>query len=472
MSRTSKYILGFFALISTLHNAFYDLHPDEAYYWDWSRHLSLSYLDHPPMIAYLIRIFTGIFGTHEWSIRLVNVCCLSLASYLIYHFAKQLFNTQTADTALVLWLCLPVNAHLFWFTSPDNPLILFWTAALYSYYLALQTKRIRYFYLTGLSIGFALLSKYPAILLLISLFLYTLLHRSYHYVFKNIHLYLSGLLSLLIFSPVLIWNAQHQWASFVFQWTHGVATKKTLSLNFAVGFLGGQLLIVTPVFFIGLFVLLFQHKKIITCNEKWNYLLIPFFVTLGFFGYQGLFAVSHPYWPTTAYISIIILFAYWIHTQSLKNFKMAIMATSLPMIFVIKFPQTLAFVLPTHHAQLNKILFEIPINRALGFKSIMQQASLFIKSQDLILTSHYFEAAEARFYLPNHPNVYILSGKKVSMYDKWSQSIRQTRHPQAWYIGNYQESLQPFFNHCTKITTLAYTGGFAQKNYGLYNCVQ
>jgi hypothetical protein len=34
------------------------LHPDEAYYWLWSRHLALSYFDHPPMIAYLIKLST------------------------------------------------------------------------------------------------------------------------------------------------------------------------------------------------------------------------------------------------------------------------------------------------------------------------------------------------------------------------------------------------------------------------------
>ena len=54
--------------------------PDETNYWQWSRYLALGYHDHPPMIAWTIRLATSLFGQHEWAVRLPTVLGLTVTS--------------------------------------------------------------------------------------------------------------------------------------------------------------------------------------------------------------------------------------------------------------------------------------------------------------------------------------------------------------------------------------------------------
>ena len=57
-----------------------DLETDEAYYWLWSRHLAISYYDHPPLIAYLIRLGTALFGDTVFGVRSMAIACMIAAS--------------------------------------------------------------------------------------------------------------------------------------------------------------------------------------------------------------------------------------------------------------------------------------------------------------------------------------------------------------------------------------------------------
>ena len=50
-----------------------DLRTDEAYYWTWSKENVLSFLDHPPMIAWFIRFGTAIFGDTNFGVRFAGV---------------------------------------------------------------------------------------------------------------------------------------------------------------------------------------------------------------------------------------------------------------------------------------------------------------------------------------------------------------------------------------------------------------
>ena len=49
--------------------------PDEAYYWNYAQHMDLSFFDHPPMVAWLIWLGTGLFGDNEFGVRVGAVIC-------------------------------------------------------------------------------------------------------------------------------------------------------------------------------------------------------------------------------------------------------------------------------------------------------------------------------------------------------------------------------------------------------------
>jgi 4-amino-4-deoxy-L-arabinose transferase-like glycosyltransferase len=82
----------------------YDLIPDEAYFWVWSRHLALSYRDKGPLVAWTIWIGTKIFGDTVFGIRFFAVLLSVGTAYQLYRLARRLYDEPTA-----LW-CLGVAA--------------------------------------------------------------------------------------------------------------------------------------------------------------------------------------------------------------------------------------------------------------------------------------------------------------------------------------------------------------------------
>src|SRR5262244_1762129 len=64
---------------------------DEAYYWMWSKALAGGYYDHPPMVAFVIRLGTLIAGDTELGVRLVSILLALPMSYAVFRSAAILF---------------------------------------------------------------------------------------------------------------------------------------------------------------------------------------------------------------------------------------------------------------------------------------------------------------------------------------------------------------------------------------------
>jgi len=71
----------------------FDLSPDEAHYWEWSRRLDLSYYSKGPMVAYIIAFFTKVGGNNEFSVRIGAVIIAAVVSILLYIMARDIFNS-------------------------------------------------------------------------------------------------------------------------------------------------------------------------------------------------------------------------------------------------------------------------------------------------------------------------------------------------------------------------------------------
>jgi len=200
---------------------------DSFYYWTWSQHLGLSYLDGPPMIAYMMHLSTLMFGKHFFAINFVSVACAMAAVYFIVKIGRLLSNEETAWIAALLWLIFPiVTQNTFARTTYDSPESLFWLMAVYYTACYTEDRRSLNLYAIGLSVGLALLSKYSGVVLILALCVYFAVTPSLRHVFKNKHFYLAALLALILFSPVLIWNGLHDWASFKFQIDQHTVTHK------------------------------------------------------------------------------------------------------------------------------------------------------------------------------------------------------------------------------------------------------
>jgi len=199
-----------------------ELIPDEAYYWTYSRHLDIGYLDHPPLIAWLIRIGTGLFGQTELGVRLPALVCGLLTIGFLTRLASELHGRDAGLAAAVLAAGLPFFFAFGAIATPDPPLIAAWAVALLYLKRALIDGRAGAWWGVGIAFGLGLLAKYTMVLLGLSVFVFMLVDPEARRWFARPQPYLAALLALLLFSPVLVWNAQHGWISFTYQLRHGI----------------------------------------------------------------------------------------------------------------------------------------------------------------------------------------------------------------------------------------------------------
>lgn len=189
---------------------------DEAYYYDWSRNPAFGYYSKPPMVAWLTAGMSFLFGSAEWALRLGSVICYALAGLCIYGLTLSLYDAKTARISVCVFLTLPFVSFSSLFVTTDAPLLLFFAASLWTFSLALQSRSMRWWLLTGLFGGLGLLSKYSMGIFLPGLLLVLLQnqHPGRHFAAPGI--WVGGLLAFLIFLPNLLWNFQHDFIT----WRH------------------------------------------------------------------------------------------------------------------------------------------------------------------------------------------------------------------------------------------------------------
>jgi dolichol-phosphate mannosyltransferase len=236
-------ILGYTIALHLVYMGLPELLHEEAYYWNYGQHLALSYLDHPPLLAWLIRSSTELLGTSEWSVRLVALVSWMVTAIFCFQTAWTMYNRSTAFRVLILVSVLPAFFCTGFLSTPDAPLIACWSATLFFLYKALIQEQARSWYGVGLGLGLGMLSKYTIALLVPSMCVFLLLHKDSRKWLTKPEPYLSAGLALLIFSPVLIWNAENNWASFVFQGPRRVAGDFSFSLP---ALIGSMFLLLTP----------------------------------------------------------------------------------------------------------------------------------------------------------------------------------------------------------------------------------
>jgi 4-amino-4-deoxy-L-arabinose transferase-like glycosyltransferase len=207
---------------------------EEAYYWNYAQHLDFGYLDHPPMVALLIKLSTLLFGTHEFGVRASSLFCWFIASYFSFKWTN-LLKPRAGIFAIALLAILPFFFLHALIITPDQPLIACWSAGLYCLYRCLVRKEARYWYGAGVCFGLGLLSKYTMVLLGVSGLIYMAANVDAWHWFRRKEPYLCALIALILFSPVIYWNMQHDWASFAFQSTRRIHAQDDFSLHYLLG---------------------------------------------------------------------------------------------------------------------------------------------------------------------------------------------------------------------------------------------
>jgi hypothetical protein len=435
---------------------------DTFYYWDWSRHLALSYFDGPPLIAYCIRLFTLVFGESLFSLNICGIALTGLATWVLYRTARLFLSVQASLVSTALWLFSPIiTLDLLHQTTYDNPQALFWITTLYCVIKYLQSKQDRYLYLTGISIGFLLLSKYTGIVLVLGLLIF-LLFSSYRYVYKSRHFYLAGCLSLLIFSPVLIWNYQHNWLSFYFQLqAHTLPSMHRAWWAGPKAFLTQFVPVLNVFLLTPIFCLMKRYHKgspIVVLN------LLVSVTVLFFYLYAATKVTIRPLW-LAPYLTSAVLLAGVLYEKGCYQKTTACLIGGYFAVSVVILMS-------------NNTFFHIGHGSKLASYHLIKQFNETHDATDsLLLTPNWLEA-RAFFFMKPHREVYTLDcGGEENQYGLWGKNIKKQLANQsirkALYIDftNRLACLEKTFDSCERIPTKPYVNG--NKKYALfaYQCM-
>ncbi|GAB1715146.1 MAG: hypothetical protein NTAFB05_01880 [Nitrobacter sp.] len=276
-----------------------DLRTDEAYYWTWSKESALSFLDHPPMIAWFIRLGTAIFGDTNFGVRFAGLLAMPISQLLLADIVRRV----TRDIRAAVLAVLMMEAALYYGllmakVAPDVALIPFELAMVWSLVRLTESGDARWWLAAGFFGGLALLSKLTALMLVPAVVLFIVVPDWRSRWLRSPYLWAAPLIAAAVFSPVLIWNWMHDWASFRFQFVrataaHGV-TLRTLGdyLGLQFGQVGPILL---PVVLVGVAVTAwrgFRHRDPVSVLLS-AAVLVPF----GYFLWKSLTLRVGDTWP-------------------------------------------------------------------------------------------------------------------------------------------------------------------------------
>ena len=227
--------------------AYLPLTPDEAYYWTWSRALAPGYVDHPPMVALWIKAGTLLLGETPLGVRLLGPLAVALGTWLLADCAERLFSGRRAGlTAGLLWNATLIVGAGSMVMTPDAPLLLFWCGTLWAMVRIASGGSGGWWLAAGGCAGAASASKYTAAFLWIGIGLWVLVVPSARVWLRRPAPWIGAGLGAAIFLPVVLWNAGHDWVSFLKQGGRVADWQPARAVGFLGELIGGQIGLATP----------------------------------------------------------------------------------------------------------------------------------------------------------------------------------------------------------------------------------
>jgi 4-amino-4-deoxy-L-arabinose transferase-like glycosyltransferase len=219
---------------------------DEAYYRLWALAPAMSYLDHPPMVGWTIALGRWVAGDSPFGIRLPAILVSLLGPFVLWRTASILFGSVVARRAVWLALAMPLLAVGGVIVTPDTPSVLFWGLAGWALAELHVSRNANWWLAVGLFAGLGLLSKYSNLFVGASILLWLVLISGNRVWFRSWQLWAGGAVACLLTLPVVLWNVEHDWASFAKQFGR-VGRGQHLTLRYLGELLGGSFGLMSPV---------------------------------------------------------------------------------------------------------------------------------------------------------------------------------------------------------------------------------
>lgn len=470
----SLFVRGFLA-------AFLEFGNDEVYYRLYALYPDLSHFDHPPMVGYVIQLFSlNLYFDNEFFIRLSSVLFGVINTILIFSIAK-LINGERAG----LFAALLYNASIYCFIIagvfilPDTPQLLFWLLSLY-FMLELLPKSAFFkddhmkMLMLGIFIGLGMISKYTSVFLWFAVGAYIIFfNRKW---LRQWSFYVSTIISLIIFLPVIIWNVQNDFISFTFQGGRVSPQETAINISSFLREFFGQVFYNNPVNVVLIVISLFAIRKSAGFIEKENkrILLLSSFPLILTFLLFSLFRGTLPHWTGPAYLALIVFAsAYWSEKLTQKKavfpITMQIPAWFLVLILTLGILQIRFGILFTDTSDditrygKKDVTLDMYGWREAGekFAEFFMEESKAGQKEEFIISHRWFPAANIDYYIagPNHIKVLGLGDLESIHKYAWINNYRGgfSKGMNSYYITHSRDFKDPqiyYGDNFEKITAL------------------
>lgn len=284
-----------------------ELYPDEAQYWWWAQSPDWGYFSKPPLIAWIVRATTAVFGHAEWAIRLASPLLHGATALLLYGIGRLAFGARVGFWSAIAYATLPGISYSSGLISTDVPLLFFWALALYAFLRSLEEPVWRWPLLCGVALGLGLLSKYAMAYFALGAILAAIATPKARRLVFSLRGAAIVLIGLLILTPNVLWNAAHHYPTV----THTAANADWRHARYSLGntleFVVTQFGVFGPLMMLGLGLALWRLARFRPRDEEALILAAFTAPVLILIVIQAFISEANANWAATAYISAIPL---------------------------------------------------------------------------------------------------------------------------------------------------------------------
>lgn len=289
------------------------LSEDEAYQWLWSKHLDWSYYSKPPLIAVAQFLGTSLWGDNAFGVRFLSPVLGALTGLLVLRFAAREANPKIGFLAVVTLATAPILAAGSVLMTIDPLSVLFWTAAMICGWNAIQRDSLASWLWCGLWMGMGFLSKYVALFQWLSWAVLFALWPKARAQLRRPGPWLAIVVNVLCSAPVIWWNWRNGWPTVTHLYERGgMHIPWKFTLKYFGEFLGAELGLLNPVFFLGAMaaMVLFWRRRDRTPLEVFLFAMgAPLFL---FYLAYTFRARVQPNWIAPAIVPLFLLMViYW-----------------------------------------------------------------------------------------------------------------------------------------------------------------
>jgi 4-amino-4-deoxy-L-arabinose transferase-like glycosyltransferase len=375
---------------------------DEAYYWQWSKNLAWGYYDHPPLIAFIIRAGTAIFGDTSLGVRFVPLLLSILATIAVWRAGAILLGSEHAGAlSALIFNAMPMIGVEMLVATPDAPQIAAAAVLLYTLAKLAKTGNGAWWIAAGAAAGLGLLSKYTALFLGLGMLFWLIAVPSQRRWLLSFWPYLGGVVALLMFLPVILWNAEHEWISFRLQF--GRVGSGGFTLRYLGEFLAGQIGLASPfIAILGVAGLVSIARSPGSNRALIAALAVP---ALAFFVWQSLRGRVQGNWPSFLYPGFAVAAAAASLNPALQAWRglrwSARLASPVALVMTaLIYAQAVWGIVPVIREPISRML-------AVGIERVADDIEVLRgqNNANAILTTSYELRGWLSFYLPSRPPV-------------------------------------------------------------------